>query len=312
MKLVMTLAGADDAEVLEAQLSFHLHAGVDLVVVEEGGTPEIRAVLDAYRNAGHLHMVDRPGGGLSPGQRLTAMARLAATTLGADWVINNPGGEYMWPRGGSLRDVLKAVPKRYGLVRALPRSFVRTRSDSSLSAEGVTIRLSTAALVARADEAAAALGAVQAAHPDVVVDANGVPKEGSLAPLRGWYPFEVFRFPVARQEETLAEAVVTADLARGALVVDVRLSEALRALRIADTPAAGRRFALPSDGRTISFQQPSLVDAAGYAEEIALLGEVDDADVEARLDDMERSIASFERSVGSRIRALRSRRRRKH
>jgi hypothetical protein len=310
MKLVMTLLGSDDAETLESQLSFHLHAGVDLVVVEQTATPGVRDVLDAYRTAGWVHAVDRTGSELSREHRLTAMARLAATTLGADWVLNNSGGEYVWPRGGSLRDVLAAVPRRYGIVRAMPRCFVRTQSDRTASADGLTIRLTTAALVAGADSSAAVLGAAHAARPDVVVDANGVPREGSLVPLRGWYPFEVFRVPGLGPDGVLDDAAVAEGLARGSLSADARLSEAFRVLRLAQSPAGGRRFALPSEERTITFPPPSVVDSAVYAQEIALLGEVDDAGIEARLNEMERSIGLVERSFSSRVRAMRDRRRR--
>ena len=52
------------------------------------------------------------------------MARLAATDFGADWVLNCDVDEFWWPRDGSLRDVLEAVPPRFATIRGWGRHFV--------------------------------------------------------------------------------------------------------------------------------------------------------------------------------------------
>ena len=53
MKLVMTLLARDEADIVDAQIAFHLHAGVDFVVAtdnrSEDGTTEI---LERYERAG--------------------------------------------------------------------------------------------------------------------------------------------------------------------------------------------------------------------------------------------------------------------
>ena len=64
------------------------------------------------------------------------MGRLAATELGADWVIHSDADEFWWPRGESLKDVLDVDPgalrHRAALapaLRAAPRRAAR-RSPS--------------------------------------------------------------------------------------------------------------------------------------------------------------------------------------
>ena len=58
MKLVMTLRARDEADILDAQIAFHLNAGVDFVVAtyhtSQDGTLEI---LESYERAGKLHLV---------------------------------------------------------------------------------------------------------------------------------------------------------------------------------------------------------------------------------------------------------------
>ena len=67
------------------------------------------------------------------------MARLAATDYGADWVINTDADEFWWPRGGSLREVLAAVPEQYGIVQGFWRSFVPRPDEGPLGEKDKTL-----------------------------------------------------------------------------------------------------------------------------------------------------------------------------
>ena len=138
MKLVMTLLARDEADVVESWLAFHLNAGADFVIAtdnrSEDGTTEI---LERYAREGHVHLIREPGEDLRQDEWVTRMARLAATDFGADWVINSDADEFWWPRGASLRDVLGAVPERYGIVSGVPaRSFVPRPDDGRRSPSG--------------------------------------------------------------------------------------------------------------------------------------------------------------------------------
>src|SRR6266542_1095063 len=122
MRLVMTLLVRDEADIVDAQIAFHLNAGVDFVVAtdhrSQDGTTEI---LERYAREGCLHLICERDVEFKDAEWRTRMARLAATDFGADWVISSDADEFWWPRGGSLKEVLASVPERYGIVRALLR-----------------------------------------------------------------------------------------------------------------------------------------------------------------------------------------------
>src|SRR5688572_7738645 len=141
MRLVMTLLVRDEADIVDAQIAFHLNAGVDFVIAtdnrSEDGTTEI---LERYASGGFLHRIEEPGDDLRQTEWVTRMARLAAIDFGADWVINADADEFWWPRGPSLKDVLATVPQRYGVVRGAWRNFVPRPEEERFFAERMTVR----------------------------------------------------------------------------------------------------------------------------------------------------------------------------
>jgi hypothetical protein len=199
MKLVLTVLARDEADIIDAQVAYHLNAGVDFVVATDNssrdGTTEI---LEAYAREGYLHLIREPAEGLRQGEWVTRMARLAATEFGADWVINTDADEFWWPRGGSLKDALAAVPRRYGIVHAFWRCFVPRRDDGAFFAERMTVRLSQQAPINDPSSVYRPVTKVaHRAHPDVVVGRGNHGLVGShFLPLTTWYPIEVLHFPL--------------------------------------------------------------------------------------------------------------------
>lgn len=82
----------------------------------------------------------------------------------------------------------------------------------------------------------------------------------------------------------------------GRLVTDTRLRDALRSLRLDSSPN-GHGFALPGEGRELTFTLPTLVEEAEYAVEAAALGEADVIRLQRRLDALEGRLGSLERRL---------------
>jgi Glycosyl transferase family 2 len=338
VRVVLTVLARDEADVIDAQVAFHLNAGVDFVIATDNnsrdGTTEI---LEAYERAGCLHLIREPAEGLRQGEWVTRMARLAAAKYGADWVLNTDADEFWWPRGGSLKEVLAAVPARYGVVEAFWRSFVPRPDDGSFFTDRMTARLSQHAPIN--DPTSFYRPVIKVAHrgdPDVTIArGNHSLASSQLLPLPTWHPIEVLHFPlrsraqwmrkvelqgvaftqhiersgtgyhlkgydalkggrIDQQHDSLVvdDEALESGLREGSLVVDIRLRDALRALR---TDGDGRAFALPSErGSALSFPMPDAADEIAYAAEAAALHDSYAVRAQRQLDGLEQRLLSLE------------------
>jgi Glycosyl transferase family 2 len=311
----MTLLARNEADVVDAQLAFHLNAGIDFVVATDNdstdGTTEI---FERYEQEGLLRLIREPADDMRQAEWVTRMARLAATELGADWVINADADEFWWPRGGSLKDVLASVPLRYGVVRGCWRHFPPLPVDGEPFYERMTLRLCNP--YPSGDKRTILHAHQKVAHrgtPDVVVEAGNHNAFGSgLEPLRGWHPIEVLHFSLRTAEQVrrkggggwlrnpdyeptqhdirLNEAVATgsvddfflshvvtgAGLERGVADGTYAIDTRLReALRLLRAPDGS--FPVPAPGETsrLSFPTPTAEDNGAYACEASRLVEID-------------------------------------
>jgi Glycosyl transferase family 2 len=200
----MTLLARDEADIVDAQIAFHLHAGVDFVIATDNGSLDgTTEILEAYARQGVLHLIREPELDMRQEEWVTHMARLAASDFEADWVLNSDADEFWWPRGGTLPEVLATIPPRYGVVRCLWRHFAPRPDTHSLFAERMTVRLT---LSHPWNDPANPFNVnqkiVHRADPEVIVAwGNHDVSAAGLLPLGGWHPIEVLHFPLRTPEQ---------------------------------------------------------------------------------------------------------------
>ena len=332
MKLVMTLLARDEADIVDAWLSFHLNAGAHVVVAtDNGSTDGTTEILGRYAREGRLHLIHESGEDLRQDEWVTRMARLASTEHGADWVINSDADEFWWPRGASLRDVLAAVPPRYGTVGAFLRMFPPRPSGEGSFAERMTTRFS--ALAPINDPASLykpIRKVVHRGHPEIrVTRGNHALVDSPFAPLRGWFPIEVFHFPLRSPEQCAHKARLqgeafqridraptayhanmfsalesgTIDRYYESLVVsDEEVARGIESGRLVeDTRLRDALRRLDASGGPLTFPLPTLVEDATYAVEAAVLGEADVVRLQRRLDTLEHRLQTLELRLPNRI-----------
>jgi hypothetical protein len=335
MKVVMTLLARNEADIVDAQIAFHLNAGIDFVIATDNrsddGTTEI---LERYEGDGRLHLIREQGDDMRQDQWVTRMARMAATDFGADWVVNSDADEFWWPREGSVKDVLAAVPQRFGVVRGCWRHFLPRPDDGRFFAERMTVRLATPAHPGDKETIFHAHQKVaHRAHREVWVERGNHDALGRrLEPLRGWHPIEVLHFSLrtVRQTERKLdggwlrnpeyEAPLHQVLAGAAskegrvddyfaslLVDDETLAQGLAVGRLAIDPRvrdALRSLAADADGGRLRFQHPGVADDAAYAAEASVLEEIDGVvRSEARVVALEERLAALESGPVARLRS---------
>ena len=195
--VVATLPLRDEADIVESHVRYHLDQGVDLVIVidhrSSDGSTEI---LRRFEATGRLHLIREEAEHLDTAGFATRMARLAATEFGADWVLHNDADEFWWPRYGTVRDVLTAVPSSVGVIRGFVRHFAPRPEDDRPFYERMVVRARPVA-----DLKGVYYPQLHIAHrgcPTAQVSwgKHDVSGSGLGRLLRDWYPFEILHFPV--------------------------------------------------------------------------------------------------------------------
>jgi hypothetical protein len=256
MKLVMTLLVRDEADIVDAQIAFHLDAGIDFVVATDNRSEdETTAILERYERDGHLHLIRERGDDLRQSEWVSRMARLAAAEFAADWVLNTDADEFWMPRGGDFRALFAAIPRRFGAIRGAWRNYVPRPEDDRFFAERMTARLCAPRF--HPHPLSTHFKTAHRGVADVRVGRGNHEAFGSgLVPLRGWYPIEIHHFPVRSREHCLRKYVTQ-------FVALERNAEKGIPGHMAEAYAAYRA------GRLEEFYAPLVVDDAELARALA-------------------------------------------
>jgi hypothetical protein len=130
----MTLGVTEADAAFDASLAFHLHAGIDgILVVHSGLSERVRAVLERYEPCGRVRLWDARRVDEGPdASRIAAICR-AAEEFDTPWVIEADAGEFWWPRGRTLAEVLELVPDTND---AAGRLRIKNRRPEGAPAQG--------------------------------------------------------------------------------------------------------------------------------------------------------------------------------
>jgi glycosyl transferase family 2 len=336
VKLVMTLLVRDEADIINAQIAFHLHAGVDFVIATDNdsrdGTTEI---LESYARAGYLHLIRQPGDNMQQVEWVTRMAQMAATQFGADWVINSDADEFWCSHGAPMKTVLAQVPRRFATVRGIMRNFVPRSAEAEFFADRMDLRLVPGEATEqrhRVHPFHAQDKVLHRAHPSVRLSAgNHDARWDSSVDLRGFWHFEVLHFPMRSAEQCVLKwrnyerygysgydvltdfdawdyyewLLVDNDaraqgLASGAFAIDNRLRDALQSIRAVDST-----FVPPRESDPLYLPSLTTSDSAALAADATASSERDAfVKAEGRLHELERRLAAVELSLPHRLHAL--------
>ncbi len=121
----MTLLVRNEADVIEANLDYHLAQGVDFILVtDHGSTDGTRERLHPYERSGVVGVIEASDEPHHQSRRVTRMAQLADAEHHADWVFHNDADEFWWPAAGRLCDVFAAIPAEFGHITVPRRNFL--------------------------------------------------------------------------------------------------------------------------------------------------------------------------------------------
>lgn len=116
MKLVMTMMVRDEADIIRAVLEHHSKQGIDRIIVTDNGSVDgTTEILEEYARSGLVDLRFDPVHRKQQSEVVTAMARDAHVTHGADWVINADADEFWVARdpARTVRDVLENTPRDF-------------------------------------------------------------------------------------------------------------------------------------------------------------------------------------------------------
>ena len=131
MNIVMTLLTRDEADILRANIEYHLERGVcSFIVTDNLSRDGTRDILLEFERQKLVHYIAERDDDYAQRVWVTRMARLAHEQFRADWIINSDADEFWWPVSDSLLSaVFSRVPQKVFALRVQRTNFVPTDFD---------------------------------------------------------------------------------------------------------------------------------------------------------------------------------------
>ena len=121
-KIVLFTAPADQGDILDDFLAWHLDLGVDLILaLDFGSTDGSRELLDQYSRTGRVKWFPLPERDMTKYSGGDALAALARDRYEADWIIHCDVDEFLCTRGADLRTILADAERDDVTLLGVPR-----------------------------------------------------------------------------------------------------------------------------------------------------------------------------------------------
>lgn len=110
-KVILTLLCRNEADIIAANIEFHLSCGVDFIIVTDNASNDgTTDILHSYEKRNLLRLLHQPELTHDQATWVTRMACLATREHAAEWLIHADADEFWYPVEGSLPEALGAVP----------------------------------------------------------------------------------------------------------------------------------------------------------------------------------------------------------
>jgi len=143
MRVILALKVRNEADIIEANLRYHLAMGVDgFVITDNESTDGTREILATYEESGLAVIYDERAEDFWSQAHawVTRMARTAGEELEADWVLHADADEFWAPAAPTIKAALASVPERYDVVLAPRPEFIPQPDGPGAFHERMTVR----------------------------------------------------------------------------------------------------------------------------------------------------------------------------